>query len=79
MFKTLTVGDYIVKEPTVGVMMPLLDKMSEDPKGFQMELAKACVTIGGQPIGDGIHALPISTYIQLQEAVMSVAGFGEGK
>ena len=75
-FKTVKVGEYVVKEPTVGIMMPLLDKMAEDPKGFQLELAKACVTLHETPIGDGLNNLPMSLYIQLQEAVMEVAGFG---
>lgn len=78
-FKTITIGDYLVKEPTVGVIMPLMDTLSEDPRGFQQSLAKACIFVAGspEPIGDGLNSLPISDYIALQAAVMEVSGFGD--
>ena len=67
---------YVVKEPTVGVLFPILPLMEEKPTEFQMELAKASIFVDGKSIGDGIMNLGLSDYLKLITAVIEVAGMG---
>ncbi len=74
---------YDVREPTVGVMFPIMDLMSSDPKQFQMELIKRSVFVNGQALGEAVNDLTLGAYIKLGEAVIDIAGLAgdaeEGK
>ncbi len=73
--KTKQVGEYLIKEPTVGSLFPIMKMMETDPQQFQLELAKASIYKDGQSIGEGINDLGIRDYMELMKAVMEVAGF----
>jgi hypothetical protein len=72
------VGEYTVNEPTVGDMMPIMELLDKDPKQFQLQLAMKCVYLDGQPLGEDINELPISTYMKVVAALMELFN-GEGK
>ena len=75
--KSKQVGEYVVKELTVGLMMPIL-KIKDDQEAFQMELAKATIfKKNGESIGDDILNLGISEYLPLLEAALAVSGLGD--
>jgi|688.fasta_scaffold87268_6 hypothetical protein len=74
---TLESGTYTIKEPTVGILFPILDLMEKDPKGFQMGLVKGSIfKADGTPLGDGILELGLSEYMTLMQEVIEVAGLG---
>ncbi len=76
--KELVLDDvtYTIKEPTVGVMFPIMDLMETDPKQFQMELAKASIFVNGVSIGDKILDLGLGDYLKLISEVVNVSGLG---
>ncbi len=76
--KELVLNDvtYTIKEPTVGVLFPIMDLMETDPKQFQMELAKASIFVNGLPIGDKILELGLGDYLKLIQAVIELSGLG---
>lgn len=76
--KELVLNDitYTIKEPTVGVLFPIMDLMEENPKEFQMQLAKASISVNGAPIGDGIFDLGLGDYLKLIQAVVELSGLG---
>lgn len=78
MSKSKALEGYTLIEPTVGHMMPNMDLIESNPKEFQYRLAKLCILKDGQPIGDALDALPISTYMKLISALMELFN-GEGK
>jgi hypothetical protein len=67
---------YTIKEPTVGVLFPIMDLMEENPKEFQMQLAKASISVNGTSIGDGILELGLGDYLKLIQAVVEISGLG---
>ena len=73
---TLESGTYVIKEPTVGVLFPILDLMEKDPKAFQMGLVKGSIFLadGATALGDGIMNLGLSEYMTLMNEVVEVAG-----
>ena len=74
---TLESGTYVIKEPTVGVLFPILDLMEKDPKAFQMGLVKGSIfKEDGTPLGEGIMDLGIGDYMTLMTEVVDVAGLG---
>ena len=73
------VAEYEVIEPTVGVMMPLMELAESDPKQMQFKLAQTCVLKDGKPIGEALNDLPMSTYLKLVTAIMSMVSGDEGK
>lgn len=74
--KVKHVGEYVVKELTVGAMMPIL-KIKDDQEKFQVEVAKATIfKKDGTPLGDGILEIGISEYLPLLEAALEVSGLG---
>ena len=77
--KQVIVNDvaYVIKEPTVGVLFPIMDYMETDPKKFQMELAKASIELDGAPIGDRLLDLGLGEYLKLITEVISLSGLGE--
>jgi len=70
---------YTVKEPSVGVIFPLMKLMDKDPQGFQLELAKATIYVDGAPIGDALLEMGLSEYMKLISEVVSVSGLGEAE
>jgi hypothetical protein len=74
--KLVTIDEvsYEIKEPTVGVLFPIMDLMEKDPKAFQLGLVKTCVSVNGAPIGEGINDVGLKTYIKLMQEVLEVAG-----
>lgn len=74
--KLVTIDEvsYEIKEPTVGVLFPIMDLMEKDPKAFQIGLVKSCVFVNGAPIGEGINDLGLGTYIKLMQDVLEVSG-----
>lgn len=82
--KDIVINDerYEVREMAVGAMLPMLPRMqdSETQQEAQLDLLKQCVYYEGQPLGDEIDCIGISTYLALAEAVMEVNGLStEGK
>ena len=77
--KQVIVNDvaYVIKEPTVGTLFPIMDYMETDPKKFQMELAKASIELDGAPIGDRLLDLGLGEYLKLITEVISLSGLGE--
>jgi hypothetical protein len=69
---------YDIKEPTVGVLFPIMDLMEKDPKAFQLGLVKSCVNVNGTPIGEAVNDLGLAAYIKLMTAVLEVSGLSEG-
>jgi hypothetical protein len=65
---------YDIKEPTVGVLFPIMDLMEKDPKAFQLGLVKSCVYVNGAPIGEAVNDLGLAVYIKLMTAVLEVSG-----
>jgi hypothetical protein len=78
--KLVTIDEvsYEIKEPTVGVLFPIMDLMEKDPKAFQIGLVKSCVYIDGQSIGEGVNDLGLGTYIKLMQTVLEVSGLTDG-
>ena len=70
--------EYTVQEPTVGILFPIMDLMETDPKQFQMELVKRSIHVNGAPIGDNVNNLGLSSYVQLMQKVLELAGLGGG-
>jgi hypothetical protein len=68
---------YMVKEPTVGLLFPLMKLMETDPQAFQLELAKAVIHVNGKPIGDGLMEVGMSDYLKLINEVVGVSGLGD--
>lgn len=70
--------EFVVKEPTVGEIMPLLPLLSSDDQevlqNAQLDLMKLCVYFEGDRLGDGVAAIGVSTYLVLTEEVMKVTG-----
>lgn len=66
--------DYVVTELTVRHILPLMEK--GDSVNLSIEIAKQCITVAGQPIGDKLLDVSFSTYQKLMEKVNSVHGFG---
>jgi len=79
--------EFVVKEPTIGAMMPLLPRLSgeddEDIQMAQMDLLKMCVYVDGKVLGEAIESVGVSTYLTLAEEVMELTGLAaaveEGK
>ena len=69
-------GTYEVKEPTVGVLFPILGLMEKSPQDFQMALVKKSIFINGQPIGEAVNDLGLADYMALMSAVLEVTGLG---
>ena len=69
-------GTYEVKEPTVGVLFPILNLMEKSPQDFQMALVKKCIYTNGQPIGEAVNSLGLTDYMALMAAVLEVTGLG---
>jgi len=67
-------GTYEVREPTVGVLFPIIDLMEKSPKDFQMALVKKSIFVNGQPIGESVNNLGLGEYIKLMQAVLEVTG-----
>jgi hypothetical protein len=65
---------YDIKEPTVGVLFPIMDLMESDPKAFQLGLVKNCVHVNGAPLGEAVNDLGLAVYIKLMTAVLEVSG-----
>ena len=76
--KSTQIGKYVINEPTVGDMMPIMDLIDKDPKQFQLQLAQRCVMLDGKAIGEGINQLSISEYMKIVAALMELFN-GEGK
>ena len=76
--KSKQFGKYVINEPTVGDMMPIMDLIDKDPKQFQLQLAQRFVMLDGKAIGDGINQLSISEYMKIVAALMELFN-GEGK
>jgi hypothetical protein len=75
---TVDSGTYTIKEPTVGVLFPIMDMMEKDPKGFQIAMVKGSVfKEDGTPLGDGLMDLGLSDYMALMTEVIAIAGLGE--
>jgi len=72
--KKKVIGEYEIHEPTVGVMMPLMDMMNEEPSKFQLELAKSCIYKDGKPIGDALLEMGMADYMKLILEVMAISG-----
>jgi hypothetical protein len=82
--KEVVINDerYEVREMAVGVILPMLPRMqdAETQQEAQLDLLKQCVHFDGNPLGDEIDCIGISTYLALAEAVMEVNGLStEGK
>jgi hypothetical protein len=73
---TLDSGVYELREPTVGVIFPIMNLMDKDPQAFQLGLVKGSIFKDGQPIGDRILALGIAEYMVLIQEVMALSGLG---
>lgn len=73
---TLESGVYELREPTVGVLFPLMSLMEKDPQAFQLGLVKGSIFKGGQPLGDEVLNLGLSEYMTLMTEVIELAGLG---
>jgi hypothetical protein len=73
---TLDKGTFVIKEPTVGVLFPIMDLMEKDPKAFQMELIKGALfqADGVTPVGEGLMDFGLGDYMALVTEVVEVAG-----
>jgi len=71
--------EFEIVEPTVGVMMPIMNLMDTDSNKFIMELARGCVHKNGVPIGADLDAVSFADYKAMIPLLLEVAGFGEGK
>lgn len=67
---------YTVKEPSVGILFPILPLMDTDPSKFQLELAKASISINNEPIGERVLELGLSDYLKLISEVIDITGLG---
>jgi hypothetical protein len=77
--KLVTIDEvsYEIKEPTVGVLFPIMDLMEKDPKAFQIGLVKNCVYVNGAVLGEAVNDLGLGTYIKLMQTVLDVSGLTE--
>jgi hypothetical protein len=73
---TLESGVYELREPTVGVLFPIMSLMEKDPAGFQIGLVKGSIFKDGQPLGEAVNDLGISDYMALMTEVINLAGLG---
>lgn len=73
-------AEYVVREISIGEMMPLLPRLSGDEANeAQLDIVKKCVYVNGHPIGDAASELGLSEYLELAGTVMAVNGLAEGK
>ena len=73
---TINAITYTVREAKIRDMMQFMNLISEDPRKFQLELAKASVcTPDGQLLGDALLDLGIKAYSDLVGPVMEANGF----
>ena len=75
---TLDSGVYELREPTVGVLFPLMNLMEKDPQAFQLGLVKGAIFQNGQPLGDEVLNLGLSDYMALMTEVIELAGLTGG-
>jgi hypothetical protein len=73
---TLESGVYELREPTVGVLFPIMSLMEKDPAGFQIGLVKGSIYKDGKALGDEVNNLGISEYMTLMTAVIELSGLG---
>jgi hypothetical protein len=73
---TLESGVYELREPTVGVLFPIMQLMEKDPAGFQLGLVKGSIFKDGQALGDAVNELGISDYMTLMNEVILLSGLG---
>jgi hypothetical protein len=73
---TLPSGVYELREPTVGVLFPIMNLMEKDPQAFQLGLVKGSIFKDGQPLGEEVLNLGLSDYMALMTAVIDLAGLG---
>jgi hypothetical protein len=73
--KSKKIGEYEVRELTVGKMLPIL-AIKEDQEKFQIEIAKATIYKNGQPMGEDVLNLGLSDYLPLLQAALEVSGLG---
>lgn len=73
---TLESGVYELREPTVGVLFPLMSLMEKDPQAFQLGLVKGSIFKDGAPLGDAVNNLGISEYMTLMTEVIALSGLG---
>lgn len=70
--------DYVVRELTIGQMMPLMEKLSGDESSkAQLEMVSLAVCVNGEALGDSVDALGFKAYIELSKHVMEVNGMGD--
>lgn len=70
-----------VRELSVGDMMPLIRKLSDDPEAAQLEIMRRSVHLNGSPMGEEFDKLPGSMLMKLMSLVMEINNLGddEGK
>jgi hypothetical protein len=73
---TLESGVYELREPTVGVLFPIMAQMEKDPAAFQLGLVKGSIFKDGEALGDAVNDLGISEYMTLMTAVIELSGLG---
>jgi hypothetical protein len=73
---TLESGVYELREPTVGVLFPIMQLMEKDPAAFQLGLVKGSIFKDGQALGDAVNDLGISDYMVLMNEVILLSGLG---
>lgn len=73
--------EYIVKEVTIGEMLPLMNQMSKDGEAAQqaqLDMLKLCIYKDGKLLGHGVMDLGLQAYLKLVQAAVEVNGL-EGK
>ena len=79
--KSVNVGgtDYLVRELTIGQMLPLMEQLSGDESNkAQLKMVSLSVCdAGGVQLGDKTSELGLSAYMELSKHVMDVNGMGE--
>jgi hypothetical protein len=73
---TLESGVYELREPTVGILFPIMDLMEKDPQAFQLGLVKNSIFKDGQPLGEDVLNLGLSDYMKLMTDLIELAGLG---
>jgi hypothetical protein len=73
---TLDSGVYELREPTVGVLFPIMELMEKNPQQFQLGLVKGSIFKDGQPLGDEVLNLGLSDYMKLMTEIIELAGLG---
>lgn len=66
-----------IRELSVGDLLPLIRKLSDDPDAAQLEIMRKSIHMNGKPLGEDFDRLPASALMKLMNPVMQINALGD--